>query len=98
MHKVDLTTPDKVILVEIYTVCLLCPLLLSRWRSAFRMLTHNLQAVCGISVVGGDWESHKRYNLAELYSKPVNRTSVLPEASAQSVTKDETGVESTSHS
>jgi len=42
-HKVDLTNPEKVILVEIY------------------------QSICGISVVGGDWEALKRFNLAELY-------------------------------
>ncbi|KAL3426209.1 THUMP domain-containing protein [Phlyctema vagabunda] len=42
-HKVDLTKPDKVIIVEIY------------------------QTVCGISVVGSDWDALKRFNLAELY-------------------------------
>jgi len=46
-HKVDLTNPEKVILIEIY------------------------QSICGISVVGGDWESLKRFNLAELY-QPTN--------------------------
>ncbi|TVY84765.1 tRNA acetyltransferase TAN1 [Lachnellula suecica] len=45
VHKVNLTTPDKVILVEIY------------------------QTVCGMSVVGSDWEALKRFNIAEL-SKP----------------------------
>ncbi|PMD67210.1 uncharacterized protein K444DRAFT_516357 [Hyaloscypha bicolor E] len=43
-HKVDLTSPEKVIIVEIY------------------------QTVCGVSVVESDWESLKRFNLAELYS------------------------------
>ncbi|KFX94739.1 hypothetical protein O988_06143 [Pseudogymnoascus sp. VKM F-3808] len=42
-HKVSLTNPDKVILVELY------------------------QNVCGISVVGSDWETLKRYNLNEIY-------------------------------
>ncbi|EPE26992.1 hypothetical protein GLAREA_02906 [Glarea lozoyensis ATCC 20868] len=46
MHKVNLTKPDKVIIVEIY------------------------QTVCGMSVVDGDWEDLKRYNLAELYTAP----------------------------
>ncbi|KAH7029388.1 thump domain-containing protein [Microdochium trichocladiopsis] len=41
-HKVNLTTPDKVILVDIY------------------------QTFCGVSVVGGDWEALKRYNIHEL--------------------------------
>ncbi|KFY18515.1 hypothetical protein V493_08553 [Pseudogymnoascus sp. VKM F-4281 (FW-2241)] len=42
-HKVSLTNPDKVILVELY------------------------QNVCGISVVGSDWETLKRFNLNEIY-------------------------------
>ncbi|KAH8595221.1 hypothetical protein B0O99DRAFT_162001 [Bisporella sp. PMI_857] len=43
VHQVNLTKPDKVIIVEIY------------------------QTVCGMSVVGDDWEGLKRFNLAELY-------------------------------
>ncbi|KAM3069966.1 hypothetical protein ACMFMF_008318 [Clarireedia jacksonii] len=43
-HKVNLTKPDKVILIEIY------------------------QTICGMSVVGEDWERLKRYNLYELSS------------------------------
>ncbi|KAF2997516.1 hypothetical protein E8E14_002599 [Neopestalotiopsis sp. 37M] len=42
-HKVNLTAPDKVILVEVF------------------------QTFCGMSVVEGDFESLKRYNLNELY-------------------------------
>ncbi|KAI0121644.1 hypothetical protein BJ170DRAFT_130511 [Xylariales sp. AK1849] len=42
-HKVNLSSPDKVILIEIY------------------------QTLCGISVVDGDWDALKRYNLNELY-------------------------------
>ncbi|KAK4185291.1 tRNA acetyltransferase TAN1 [Podospora australis] len=42
-HKVNLSSPDKVILVDVY------------------------QKVCGISVVDGDWDELKRYNLTELY-------------------------------
>ncbi|CAJ2508739.1 Uu.00g137650.m01.CDS01 [Anthostomella pinea] len=42
-HKVNLTTPDKVILIDIY------------------------QTFCGMSVVNGDWDAMKRYNLHELY-------------------------------
>ncbi|KAK9772733.1 putative THUMP domain-containing protein [Seiridium cardinale] len=42
-HKVNLTTPDKVILVEIF------------------------QTFCGMSVVDGDFDALKRYNLNELY-------------------------------
>lgn len=41
-HKVDLTSPDRVILVDIY------------------------QTFCGMSVVPGDWEVLKRYNIHEL--------------------------------
>jgi tRNA acetyltransferase TAN1 len=32
-------------------------------------LTHDLQTVCGMSVVGSDWEKLKRFNLAELYQQ-----------------------------
>lgn len=28
------------------------------------------KTVCGMSVVGNDWESLKRYNLAEIYGNP----------------------------
>ncbi|KAL2268149.1 hypothetical protein VTJ83DRAFT_2995 [Remersonia thermophila] len=44
-HKVNLGSPDKVILVDIH------------------------QNVCGMSVVDGDWEDLKRYNLTELYGQ-----------------------------
>ncbi|KAK4228161.1 tRNA acetyltransferase TAN1 [Podospora fimiseda] len=44
-HKVNLSSPDKVILVDVY------------------------QTVCGISVVDGDWDELKRYNLTELYGQ-----------------------------
>ncbi|KAH6844878.1 hypothetical protein B0I37DRAFT_378572 [Chaetomium sp. MPI-CAGE-AT-0009] len=47
-HKVNLTSPDKVILIDIY------------------------QSVCGMSVVDGDWDELKRYNLTELYSQGRN--------------------------
>ncbi|KAI1863666.1 hypothetical protein JX265_008883 [Neoarthrinium moseri] len=42
-HKVNLTNPDKVIIVELF------------------------QTFCGMSVVEGDWDAMKRYNLNELY-------------------------------
>ncbi|KAI2469151.1 hypothetical protein F4781DRAFT_431670 [Annulohypoxylon bovei var. microspora] len=42
-HKVNLTAPDKVVLIEVY------------------------QTFCGMSVVDGDWDSLKRYNLHEIY-------------------------------
>ncbi|KAI0893162.1 hypothetical protein F4806DRAFT_477201 [Annulohypoxylon nitens] len=42
-HKVNLTAPDKVILIDIY------------------------QSFCGMSVVDGDWDSLKRYNLHEIH-------------------------------
>ncbi|KAL1844119.1 hypothetical protein VTJ49DRAFT_4971 [Mycothermus thermophilus] len=44
-HKVNLSSPDKVILVDIH------------------------QNVCGMSVVDGNWEDLKRYNLTELYGQ-----------------------------
>ncbi|CAG8954176.1 hypothetical protein HYFRA_00005796 [Hymenoscyphus fraxineus] len=54
IHPVNLTKPDKVIIVEIY------------------------QTVCGMSVVGGDWESLKRYNLSELY-QPIQKPAAQSE-------------------
>ncbi|KAK0110420.1 hypothetical protein ONS96_002033 [Cadophora gregata f. sp. sojae] len=73
VHKVDLTTPDKVILVEIF------------------------QSVCGMSVVGSDWEPLKRFNLAELYQKDKALKSAAAvksaEAKLQTATKDEADVE-----
>ncbi|AEO67740.1 uncharacterized protein THITE_2116714, partial [Thermothielavioides terrestris NRRL 8126] len=50
-HRVNLSSPDKVILVDIY------------------------QTVCGMSVVDGDWEALKRFNLTELYSQARNAQS-----------------------
>jgi len=31
------------------------------------------QTVCGMSVVGGDWDELKKYNLLELYGVPRKR-------------------------
>jgi len=65
-HKVNLTKPDKVILVEIY------------------------QSVCGMSVVDGDWETLKRFNLAELNKlAPKSEASPKAEALPERVTKNE---------
>ncbi|KAK4236941.1 tRNA acetyltransferase TAN1 [Achaetomium macrosporum] len=50
-HKVNLTSPDKVILVDVY------------------------QTVCGMSVVDGDWDELKRFNLTELYGQARNAQS-----------------------
>ncbi|KAL2024800.1 hypothetical protein VTK56DRAFT_5621 [Thermocarpiscus australiensis] len=55
-HKVNLTSPDKVILVDVY------------------------QNVCGMSVVDGDWDELKRFNLTELYSQA--RTAAQSSASS----------------
>ncbi|OTA99495.1 hypothetical protein M426DRAFT_325091 [Hypoxylon sp. CI-4A] len=46
-HKVNLSSPDKVILIDIY------------------------QTFCGMSVVDGDWDSLKRYNLHEIYLEAI---------------------------
>ncbi|KFY72716.1 hypothetical protein V498_10082 [Pseudogymnoascus sp. VKM F-4517 (FW-2822)] len=76
-HKVSLTNPDKVILVELY------------------------QNVSGISVVGSDWETLKRYNLNEIYLPtpkpgavaPATEAGPAPAFSAPDLaTKDETHV------
>ncbi|KAI0381082.1 hypothetical protein F5Y04DRAFT_255707 [Hypomontagnella monticulosa] len=68
-HKVNLSSPDKVILIDIY------------------------QTHCGMSVVDGDWESLKRYNLHEIYlaaSKASNGSSEKPkEVKGEGTTKAE---------
>ncbi|KAK3348088.1 hypothetical protein B0H65DRAFT_462367 [Neurospora tetraspora] len=51
-HKVNLTNPDKVILVDIF------------------------QTVCGLSVVDGDWDELKKYNMTELYNQAAGITAV----------------------
>ncbi|KAA8566337.1 hypothetical protein MFRU_019g00310 [Monilinia fructicola] len=70
-HKVNLTKPDKVIIIEIY------------------------QTICGMSVVGNDWEKLKRYNLYELQSPSTKPKSGGPadaelKATPESVNTDET--------
>ena len=64
-------------------------------------LTFELQNVCGISVVGSDWETLKRYNLNEIYlptpkpgpAAPVTEGVPAPALSAPDLaTKDETHV------
>ncbi|XMA13886.1 hypothetical protein WAI453_006677 [Rhynchosporium graminicola] len=72
-HNVNLTTPDKVILVEIF------------------------QSVCGMSVVGSDWEELKRFNLSALYDRektPKEKAISDSDAKPETTTKDEAGVES----
>lgn len=59
-HKVDLTNPDKFILVEIFQVSV------TRFCVCLSMLTFS-QTFCGMSVVEGDWNELKRYNIRELY-------------------------------
>jgi hypothetical protein len=50
------------------------------------MLTIKLQNLCGMSVVGNDYEKLKRYNLAEIGppSTPVQSTTVLSSGNAES--------------
>lgn len=51
-------------------------------RYISRLLTHVSQTVGGMSVVGGDWEELKRFNLAELYQPtkppPVDKAEANP--------------------
>jgi tRNA acetyltransferase TAN1 len=67
-HKVNLSSPDKVILVDIYQVSNggTVP------NSVLNGPTNSWQTVCGMSVVDGDWDELKRYNLTELYSQARN--------------------------
>lgn len=59
-HKVNLTSPDKVILIEIFQVC-------SSFACRFQRGSQQRQTFSGMSVVDGDWDSLKRYNIRELY-------------------------------
>lgn len=63
-HKVNLTNPDKVVLVEIFQVSgpsRIGPM------AASRKLT-SVETFCGVSVVDGkQWEELRRYNINELY-------------------------------
>ncbi|KAI1090530.1 hypothetical protein F5B19DRAFT_321631 [Rostrohypoxylon terebratum] len=61
-HKVNLTAPDKVILIDIY------------------------QSFCGMSVVDGDWDSLKRYNLHEIQMEALKAKS---EAAKEAKEKEE---------
>jgi tRNA acetyltransferase TAN1 len=64
-------------------------------RPSSCLLTRQRQTVCGMSVVGSDWEKLKRFNLAELYpSAPKGgaagqHQSLKAEAIPESVTTDE---------
>ncbi|ORY67090.1 uncharacterized protein BCR38DRAFT_455955 [Pseudomassariella vexata] len=56
-YKVNLSKPDKVILIEIF------------------------QTFCGMSVVPGDWDALKKYNIRELYeAASKQRESAIPAA------------------
>jgi hypothetical protein len=100
-HRVDLTQPDKTIIVEIYQVCLPQHSSLScldRSPMIYRINEYSfayiifLQTVCGMSVVGGDWDKLKRFNLAELYTQNQTESKTKPEANTkpQRVKTDET--------
>lgn len=104
-HKVNLTNPDKVILVDIFQVrqdrqswviplpldpqtplahtASLHPWLaegleLNGGESALLTLTFTgqSQTVCGLSVVDGDWDELKKYNMTELYNQAAGITAV----------------------
>ncbi len=55
-----------------------------------------LQTVCGMSVVGSDWEKLKRFNLAELYQPSSKGAAAKAEAMPQSVMTDEAPPNTTS--
>ncbi|KAI5919718.1 hypothetical protein F4810DRAFT_471858 [Camillea tinctor] len=60
-HKVNLSSPDKVILIDIF------------------------QTFCGMSVVDGDWDALKKYNIHELYLSSAKASKEL----AKEETKEE---------
>lgn len=53
---------------------------------------HPLQSICGISVVPNDYESLKRYNLAEIF-EPTPK--VLPKVKAKDESEGQTQTETT---
>lgn len=55
-HKVNLSAPDRVVLVDLY------------------------QTVCGMSIVGSDWDELKRYNVTELYNQAIKRSTEASKA------------------
>jgi len=65
-HKVNLKAPDKVILIDIYQVSQTLSHYLTIIMLRVARLT-GMQNVCGMSVVDGDWEALRKYNLTELY-------------------------------
>ncbi|KAK8084531.1 hypothetical protein PG997_005802 [Apiospora hydei] len=66
-HKVDLTNPDKFILVEIFQVSV-------TWLFGCHIMLTLSQTFCGMSVVEGDWNDLKRYNIRELYEAATAKT------------------------
>ncbi|KAK0611161.1 hypothetical protein B0T14DRAFT_571081 [Immersiella caudata] len=65
LHKVNLTSPDYVIVIDIYQAG---PHLISlRSEQITRAELTIRQTACGMCVVGRDWEELKKYNLSELY-------------------------------
>ncbi|KAM5352120.1 hypothetical protein ACJ41O_004843 [Fusarium nematophilum] len=83
-HKVNLTSPDKVVLVEIYQVS--GPLAYSTYRGIMKLTS--AETFCGVSVVDGkQWEELKRYNINELYklgSEEEKKSEPAPEGAAES--------------
>jgi tRNA acetyltransferase TAN1 len=76
LHKVNLTLPDKVILIDIYQVSTE----VHSPSTATERTSNSRQSVCGMSVVDGDWDELKRYNLTELYTQGRNANAQTTEA------------------
>jgi tRNA acetyltransferase TAN1 len=81
-HKVDLKKPDKVILIDIFRVRLLHDCLHLR-----DILTRSKKATCGMSVVDGDWEQLRKYNLSELYGEGQHKDAAMKTAEAEADVK-----------
>jgi tRNA acetyltransferase TAN1 len=63
VHTVDLQGYELLILVDVYRVSP-GPIELTTKRIDSRLIHQN---ICGMSVVGSDYENLKRFNLAEIY-------------------------------
>jgi tRNA acetyltransferase TAN1 len=100
-HKVDLAKPDRVIIVEVFQVRKM------RYLQMIPRMQYNVTllwmlyypSVGQMSVVGSDWETLKRYNVAELYPSASASASALARAGVsvkvatkpESVAADEAG-------
>ena len=83
-HKVNLSAPDRVVLVDLYQVRNDCRRQPDAGRSEgpepWLTVRKKKQTVCGMSIVGSDWDELKRYNVTELYNQAIKRSTEASKA------------------